>query len=263
MKLDIDPQRDAKEAREELRQQQEKSDAKIEALTGDLDKTKGDLQKSEITAAMKEMGGQFANALKEMNEKIASVRSGADPAILATQFEALTKVAQQMGFQKSNPQIGDPSIQLEITRLQMESAQKDREFQAKLALENRQWDLEKMKLEDERDFKRAQLAQDAKRNDMIAQAPQMLGTAIGQGLLTKQSSRGGGVAEEALPEPQAPRGKQEHHVEAGWGESGTIECPGCSEPLGIGPTAKVAVCANCNERVPIRRVDKKPVAEEA
>ncbi|MBA7703237.1 hypothetical protein ES703_112019 [subsurface metagenome] len=210
---------------------------------------------------MKEMSTQFIGALKEMNDRIAAVRSGADPAILATQFEALTKVAEQMGYQKATPQIGDPAIQLEITRLQMESAQKDREFRAKLAQENRQWDLEKMKLEDERAFKRQQLAQDAQRTDLIAQTPQVLANAFAQGLMARES-KGGMVAKEASPEAEAPKKKKGHHVDAGWGESGEVECPRCAQPIGIGPTAQTAVCSACGEKVPIRRVGERPSAQE-
>lgn len=260
MNLNLDPQRDAREAREELKKQQEKSDDKIGTLTGALEASKGELLQSQITATMKEMSAQFIDALKEMNDRIAAVKSGADPAILATQFEALTKVAEQLGFQKSTP-IGDPAIQLEITRLQMESAQKDREFQAKLVQENRQWDLEKMKLEDARAFKRQELAQDAQRNELIAKTPQVIANAVGRGLMARQD-KGERVAEEASPEAEAPKKKQGHHVEAGWGESGEVECPGCNQPISIGPTAQTAVCAICGEKVPIKRVGERPSDRE-
>jgi len=39
-----------------------------------------------------------------------------------------------------------------------------------------------------------------------------------------------------------------------------VEYPGCSQPLAIGPTARVVVCANCGERVPVKRVGERPSA---
>ncbi|GAI91654.1 unnamed protein product [marine sediment metagenome] len=80
-------------------------------------------------------------------------------------------------------------------------------------------------------------------------------------MMAKQSGRGG-VTEEAPAETKAPRGKQGHHVEAGWGDIGEVECPGCSQPLAIGSTARVAICANCGEKVSVKRVGEKPVASE-
>lgn len=259
VRLDIDPQRDANLARQELREQQERDGDKIEKLTSDLNKTKDELRESHITAVMKEMSNQFAGALKEMNDRIGSVRSGSDPTILASQFEVLTQIAEKMGFQKSTPQIGDPMIQLEITKLQMENARADREFKAKLEQDKREWDLEKIKLEDDRSFKRAQLAQEEKRNELFVKAPQMVGGAIAQGIM---SARGGGIGAKESPPPPKSSKKQPRHIEAGQGESGEIECPGCNQPVAIGPTARVAVCANCGERVPVKRISGEPSSQE-
>ncbi len=255
IKLDIDPQRDAARERQARQDQQEKDNEKIANLTTNLDKTKGDLQQSQITAAMKEMAGQFTSALKEMNERIASVKSGADPAILATQFDALTKVAEKMGFQKSTPQIGDPLIQLEITKLNIESAQRDREFQARLAQESRQWDLEKLKLEDDRAVKRGELALSQERNEMFAKAPGMIGTAIGQALIAS----GGETAQPASPAATPKRNMPP--ITAGVGESGEVKCTVCKQPVAIAPTAKKAVCAGCGAQYSIQRTQAESPVE--
>jgi len=188
------------------------------------------------------------------------------------QYGAVIETAKALGY--SQPQMaGDLSSQVELKRMEFNQAMEmkkmarderraDREFQRQL---NRDADERERRLNrdaDEREDKKDERAQQLRRDDMIARTPRYIGGAIAQGLLANQS-KGGMVTEEASPEAKAPRGKKGHHVEAGWGDSGELECPGCNQPILIGPTAKVVECANCGERVPIRRVGEKPVAEEA
>lgn len=42
-------------------------------------------------------------------------------------------------------------------------------------------------------------------------------------------------------------------IEARVGESGEVECTQCHQSIAIGETAKVAVCANCGAKYPIKR----------
>ena len=254
VKLDIDPQRDAERARQELKEQQEKSEQQINTLAQELEKTKDELRTKEITAAMEKMSTQFQGALKEMNDRIAAVKSGADPSVLSSQFQILTTIAEQMGFQKPSAQVGDPRVQLEITKLEMDNARAEREFKEKMEQNRRDWDLQLERLRDDRDFKKQQLAQEEKKNEMFIKAPQVVGGAIAQGILASRGKAGSGVTEEV-------RAPKKHHIEAGFGESGEVRCPSCGRPIAIGPTARVAVCTNCNERIPIKRGEKLPVSE--
>jgi len=191
------------------------------------------------------------------------------------QYNGALETAKALGF--NQPQItGDLSVQMELKKMEFnqvmemkkaarEEKRADREFQRQL---NRDADERERQLNrdvEEREDKKDERSRQARRDDMIAKTPQYIGGAIAQGLLTNEG-KGGGVAQEATSEApseaKAPKGKQGKHIEAGWGDSGELECPGCSEPLAIGPTAKVAVCANCSERVSIRRVGQKPSARE-
>ncbi len=197
----------------------------------------------------------FAAQMQALTEM---VKSNASRGSFMDQYNGVMEMAKTIGF--SQPQLaGDVTQQmamekmkfdqnLELKRMAREEKRSDREFQRQLNVDA-----------EEREAKKGERAQQAKRDDMFARAPKVIGETIAQGMLANERN-GGGVSEQASPEPKAPRGKPGPHFEAGWGESGEGECPGCNQPIGIGPTAKTAVCTNCDESVPITRVGEKPGA---
>jgi len=202
------------------------------------------------------------------------IETNASKGSFMEQYSAVVETAKTLGY--SQPQMaGDLSSQIELKKMEFNQAMElkkmarderraDREFQRQLNRDADERERELNRDADEREDKKAERAQQGRRDDMIAKTPQYIGGAIAQGLLANQGG-GRGVAEEAPPGPTAPKGKQGkqgRHVEAGWGESGEVECPGCSEPVAIGSTARVAVCSNCGEQFPIRRVGEKPVAAQ-
>lgn len=163
-------------------------------------------------------------------------------------FNFAEDLAQKMGFERpgtARPQSENPQIALEIAKINAESAQRDREFQLQLKESERKWDLEMIKLKDGREIEKAKLQQQAKRDDALFTAPQMLGAALAQGLANQP-----GLANQG--------GQQELKITAGVGDSGTIDCPFCHSPIGIGPTTVAAQCVGCNRQFKIERV---PVTE--
>lgn len=263
--IDIDPLRDAKEARETSeRVRKEKEDevkeekAKRERAEEERRKAEDDLKKSEMASAIKELGGQFATALKEMNTKIDAVKAGADPVSLVSQFSALEQLTKKINEIRMEGGGGvNPSIQLEITKLNIESARAEREFQVKMKQDDRNWELEKIKLQDQRYFKQQEAERQQRKDDMFASAPQVLGGAIARGIMEKQAGRVSG----SVPPPTTSKTPQ-HHVEAPVGEAGEVECAGCSQPVAIGPTARNAVCSNCGMKYSVRRIEGQPTIEE-
>ncbi len=186
------------------------------------------------------------------------IESNASKGGFAEQLTAAREIAKELGFSQGSPNGGTELIQIEFKKLDFEHQMAMRKMGKDDKAEERRWQLELRRLDDEREARRAELAQKEKRDDIFAQTPKMIGAAIGQGIMANQS-KGGGVAEEVSPEPKAPKGKQGQHVEAGWGEAGEIpECPGCDQPIAIGSTATKAVCANCGKSFPIRRIGEKP-----
>jgi hypothetical protein len=93
------------------------------------------------------------------------------------------------------------------------------------------------------------------RNKLFVNAPQMVGGAIAKGLRDRGGViPGGAVAQEA--------GKRKQHVvEANQGDVGEITCPDCGEAVGIGPTARVAVCAKCGAKFSVKRIEKPAQVE--
>ena len=77
-----------------------------------------------------------------------------------------------------------------------------------------------------------------KREEMLREVPAMIGKAIAQGTM----------------EVQKEKGESRIHIEAGWGESGEVNCSKCGQPVTIGKTTKVVVCANCGVQYSVKRV---------
>ncbi len=214
-----------------------------------------DLRERLHAKEMEVLTTSFAAQMQALTEM---VKANASRGSFMDQYNGVMEMAKTIGF--SQPQLaGDVTQQmalekmkfdqnLELKRMTREEKRSDREFQRQLNKDARQEDADKLEQQ-----------QKAKRDDMFANAPKVLGSAIAQGMMASKGN-GGGVSEQASPEPKAPRGKPGPHIEAGWGESGEAECPGCNQPIAIGPTAKTAVCANCGDSVPIIRVGEKPGA---
>ncbi|GAH03851.1 unnamed protein product [marine sediment metagenome] len=137
-----------------------------------------------------------------------------------------------------------------MAKLTMDSARLDRDFKREMKNDERKWQIELRKLDNDRDFQNSQLRLTAQRNDFFASLPQQIGGAIAQGYADR-------------PEGQRVQGKaRAPALQAGFGESGEFECPYCLKEnkqsmVAVGPTANVAQCAACNARFPIQRVDKK------
>ncbi len=218
-----------------------------------------DLREKLHSKEMELMTTSFAGQMQVLTKMI---ESNASKGSFMEQYTGMQEISKTLGF--TQPQLaGDMTTQMalekmkfeqttELRRMAREDKRADREFQRQLA-----------KDADERDAKKVEQAQLQKRDDMFANAPKVLGSALAQGIISSQH-KGEGVAEEAAPEeaqvPKERAAEQGRHIDADWGAGGEVECPGCSQPLGIGPTARTAVCANCGESVPIRRVGEKPVA---
>lgn len=255
--FDIDPQRDAREAREEAERVRKEKEAELKMEKEKREKAEGDLRKSELASMMKDLTGQFAGALKEVRGEIAEVKSGADPSRLTAQWSALEQLAEKITALRSSGGGGtDPAIQLEITKMQMDNARADREFQARMEQDRRQWELDKEKMQDDRYFKRQEAEYKQKSRDMYAGAPIILGDMIARGIRDKEAGKAGG----GVGQIQA-KGKTGGYIEASEGDAGEVNCAVCQQPVYIGPTARSAECSNCRTRYPIKRIAKQSVPE--
>lgn len=165
-------------------------------------------------------------------------------------FSFAEEAAKTLGFEKPSvqPVSENPQIALEIARLNIEDAHREREFQQQQAKDKREWDLKLIELDDNRDFKKAELAQKARRDEALFTTPQTIGAAIARGLAEREQ---GGAAPAVSPGPQT------HKVRAGVGDAGEIECPLCHKMVGIGPDSVLVNCVSCNSKFDIERVPKE------
>lgn len=171
------------------------------------------------------------------------------------QLNAAREIAKELGYSQGTSGAGSSEmIQIELKKLDFEHQIAMRKMGKEDKAEERRWQIELRRLDDERETKKAELAQQAKKDEFVAKAPEAIGAAIAKGLMV-----GGGGAEVASS--PSPRGIMPG-ITAGIGESGEAECTQCHQPVAVGPTARTAVCAGCGAKYPIRRVQAK-VPEEA
>lgn len=189
-------------------------------------------------------------ALSKMIEGSASRGS------FSEQYRQSIEVAELMGMVQ--PQAGfDAKTTIELKRIEFDNQMAFKNLTRAEKAEERRWQMELRKLDDDRDARRQDLARQADRDKMIASLPQWIGGAIGKAIV-----EGGGE------EPGAARIPQEQHyrIEAKVGAGGEMDCPNpeCGEVIGIGPTAKSAVCAKCGTKITIKRTSpgQTPVEPE-
>jgi DNA repair exonuclease SbcCD ATPase subunit/DNA-directed RNA polymerase subunit RPC12/RpoP len=242
----IDLQEERRQMREEMEQQRRAQEERASKLEQQLEQTKEELYKERVEA----LRTSFESKMQDLQKTIQQELTKNQGKTFQEQFQELQELAKLLGFEKTR-QGQDPMIQLELAKLDYERAREEREFKWKLRQDEKQWQLELQRLQDEREYRRAQLEQQAKKDEMFASFPQHLGSAIARGLLETKG-------EESI----VPKGGQGQHIEAGWGESGEVECPSCGQAMAIGPTARQAVCASCGFKVPIKRVGEKPSGGE-
>lgn len=121
--------------------------------------------------------------------------------------------------------------------------------------DRRDWDLKIIELKDTREFKKAELDQKGRRDDMLFTAPQTIGAALAQGLIDHAKGGGAPIGGGIQGQPGAPQTFKGRTAE---GESGEIECPKCHALVGVGPTTTAATCAWCHSQFELERV---PAAE--
>ena len=247
----------------QAKETQERTDKVIETKDADL---KTEREKSESLAQkladekVDSLRRDFGNQMTELNKTIEKLITTKDTRSLSEQFKdqftTAKEIAESMGLEKTtNGQ--DPMVQIELKKMEFAEAQKDREFKVKMAQDDRQWQVQLIEIKDNREFKKAELAQQARRNDMIADLPAIIGGAIGKGAHERAGAVAGQPGTAGRPVEQ-----KAWKVQIGEGETAEFDCPGCGTAVGIGPTTEIAECINCHKQFPIERVTAPAVTEE-
>lgn len=222
-------------------------------------------EQEEITKALGVENQQLRDRIHEQEMKVISTTFQAaldrveGKGSLADQLAGVRVMAKELGMAQPDIGAGDPALQVQMLQLQHAEAQREREFQWQMQKDREAREDRKEERIDERSYRTAELAIQREKTEMFAKAPEVLGRAIASGMMSSPESGGRGIAS---------KNKSGYHIEAGEGQGGEIECPnpGCKEPIGVGPTARAAVCATCGTRVSIKRVKSEtpapPLGEE-
>jgi hypothetical protein len=197
------------------------------------------------TEILKLTFGAQIQALKD------TIAAGVGKKDFLEQYNEVMGTAKALGVQIAGPgQISSPELQLQILKIEHEHALALEAMKDSREESRRQWDLKLRELDEKSEATKAEFARQQQRDQFFFQAPETIGGAIARGII--ESKGGSGIAQATPQSP--PRGKQAFHIEAPPGEGGETNCPNCNEIVGIGPTARSAVCPGCGLKIPITRI---------
>ncbi len=216
-----------------------------EQITGLSAQSESDRDKiTELRLQM--MQSQFNVQLEALTARL-TAGQGNQPSF-GQQLEMIKAQAGLLGLQSVPASVTDASLQLQILKMNNDSAREDREFQWKL----KQYDLEReMRLQEVKENNSVAMEQvkvERERNNMLASGFEAIGAAIARGIIDAGQSR-------VSDQPQSPAGPpREFRIEAGVGQQGEVNCPGCGNPVAVLADTQSAVCATCGARLPVTRI---------
>lgn len=248
----IDIQEENRRARETLERERQASQERLIALEKQNSEIKDALYKTNLEHMQANLLGQI--------ESLKSAVSAGSRRDIVSELEAIEQVANKLGLSKM-PQNGggvDLTAQLAIKKLEAEIARENRRFILDQKKDERMWQLEIKKLEQQERESQARITAEQNKYSMLAALPEQIGGVIAKGLLANGTSSGGSVS----AQPSAARKVQ--GIEAYEGEAGETPCPTCGTNVGIGPTTTQTACASCGQpflvkRVPAPQADGAPV----
>jgi hypothetical protein len=166
-----------------------------------------------------------------------------------TELDAVEQVAQRLGLSRGSGSSGDSNLEnmIALKKLEQELKREERKFSLEMKRDERMWQLELKKLDQQTRESEARLEAERNKFAMLASLPEQVGASIAKGMMARGEA---GIAADAAPKTSQVAART---VEAGENEAGELTCPVCQSQVGIGPTAKQAVCAKCRQVFVIKR----------
>ncbi len=216
-------------AAEEERQKREKAEAdlRVERDRALLDK-------------LEKLKGSKKNPIDQLNEYL----------------EFADKLSERFGKKgeaPAKPASEDPTVTLELARINLQMAKEDRDFQWKMAQDKKEWDLKMEEFRDNREYRKAELAQKAKRDEFLQTLPAAIGDAFAKGVVSSSMGSVEGIASDA-GHNNVQKQATNYKLQAGEGDAGEAVCPKCNAPIAIEPETTTAICVNCDSKYPVVRV---------
>jgi len=170
-------------------------------------------------------------------------------------YQEAVETANILGMGRVSPETTDMTMQIELKKLDFTNTLELKKMAREEKRADRQFQLDLKKFDDDRIFRQAEAQRSAERDKIFTSLPDMLGRVIAQGYMERgadgEAAAAGGVK------------KKGYRLEAGMGETGVIDCPGCKQEgtVAIAPTSDKAVCGSCGANFIISRT-QRPIEEE-
>lgn len=234
---------------EELREQTNQIKQDAQERIAALEKSNSDYREMVAQIKQEMLERTMTAQIENLQKQIAAGLSPKETDFL-TQFNNIKAAAETMGLSKAGDGTVPPEIRLQMLKMEQEEAQRAREFEWKMKMDDRNWQLQLKQLESNAILENNKLQQEKERNTMFANLPAMIGQSIARGMLDAET---GQPVETEHPRP--PKAEKGYRIEAGVNEAGEATCPNCESTIAIGPTSRTAVCSQCGLRVPIHRIE--------
>lgn len=242
----FDFQQQQEELKDTIRKIQDDAKSRIDALEQTNSHYRDEVSKIQIQMVESTLRAQ----IESMQRALADGVNRKEPSF-TEQLNQIQALAGTLGYSKKDEMDGAPEIRLQIMKMEMEDKDRQRKFEWDKMESERNWQLQLKKLEGDMAQHNAQIQAEKERRNMFVSPFESIGAAMARGLLDREATN--------QPSPHTTRthttrthGKV-YPVEAEVGETATLECPECSSPVSVGPTARSAVCANCDARFTIKR----------
>lgn len=232
--------------REDLKEEAEKQARETGMIAEDL---KERLHQKELELISTSFGAKI-QTLQDAIIKSAENNKGS----IIDQFNNIKSLAEQLGYIAPGAVSSDQQLTLQLEEMKFNQSMTLKEFERAEKRADRQFSLELKKFDAESKQREEEREAQKKRDDMFAQLPAMIGSALAEGIKDQPD-----ITQPISDRPAKNQPKQK--IQANEGEAGEINCPSCGNVIGIGPTSKQAACV-CGEVYTIERVAYEPVDEE-
>lgn len=280
----FDLQAEREKTQQMAEQARQNAEASLQALREQLDQTTKELNDTRMSLLMRDVTDKFNQGMSSIQQQIAQINAGGggDKGDILKTIETMEALASKMGWARQSAAPAgyggkDPRVEIELAKITLEEANRNRDFQLRL----KQYDVEMARQSrlDEQNLllRREELAQKAKRDQMIASLPEQLGSAFAKGMMSEGGFKGFGSpgqpprvaaqpppvghAQQFAPPPAAPppapqappESNAGAYLQVAPGEAGTFNCPSCNQEIAIAPDTTKAICSACDFQVPILR----------
>ena len=236
----------------DLQKGQKDAEDRAKAAEAQSVKDRESSQETQKTLERERIDTMTAGFTKEMGDLKKMIESGKDNQSISDKVEEIQKTATALGWGPQQPSTQvPPDIQVKLQQMQIDMQFKLSEMEDERHRRDKEWDVAQQHRNDEKEFRRAELAQkaaaDAERTQLMRGGMDGIGKIIGKTLVEEK-----GVGS------QSPK---QFSIEAGAGEEGNVECPACATSIFLPPDANKIMCPGCGSTGMVKRIaDQK--AEE-